>query len=192
MARGLDKFDETFISVMTLVARVVDFSIGAMAFVEDEALEVALMHQRRTAPEALEDAKARLMEGIAQIRGDRIFRRTYARLFTPAGGAVGPEEPNLGGWACFPVSAGDRLVGVLGLGGRAVGRITRDTEAFLSQVANQSQIVMENSRLVRAAAQPLGARQPDRPVQPPPLHGARRPGVPARGPLSPRGASASS
>jgi diguanylate cyclase (GGDEF)-like protein len=148
VARGLDKFDETFISVMTLVARVVDFSIGAMAFVEDEALEVALMHQRRTAPEALEDAKARLMEGISATRGDRPFRRTYARLFTPTGGAVGPEEPNLGGWACFPVAAADRLVGMLGVGGRAVGRLTRDAEAFLKQVANQSHIVMENSRLV--------------------------------------------
>src|SRR5512134_2038809 len=148
VARGLDKFDETFISVMTLVARVVDFSIGAMAFVEEEALEVALMHQRRTAPEALEDAKARLVEGITASRGDRPFRRTYARLFTPAGGAVGPEEPNLGGWACFPVAAGDRLVGMLGVGGRAVGRMTRDAEAFLRQVANQAHIVMENSRLV--------------------------------------------
>ena len=148
VARGLDKFDETFISVMTLVARVVDFSIGAMAFVEDEALEVALMHQRRNAPEALEDAKARLMQAIGATRGDRAFRRTYARLFTPPGGAVGPEESNLGGWACFPVAAGDRLVGMLGVGGRAVVRMGRDAEAFLSQVANQAHIVMENSRLV--------------------------------------------
>jgi len=148
VARGLDKFDETFLSVMTLVARVVDFSIGAMAFVEEEALEVAIMHQRRTAPEALEDAKSRLMEGIVSSRGGRPFRRTYARLFTPAGGAVGPEEPHLGGWACFPVAAGDRLVGMLGVGGRAVGRMTRDAEAFLTQVANQAHIVMENSRLV--------------------------------------------
>jgi two-component system, cell cycle response regulator len=148
VARGLDKFDETFISVMTLVARVVDFSIGAMAFVEEEALEVALMHQRRTAPEALEEAKARLLVAISSARGDRGFRRTFARLFTPSGGATGPEEANLGGWACFPVAAGDRLVGMLGVGGRAVGRMTRDAEAFLTQVANQSHIVMENSRLV--------------------------------------------
>ncbi len=148
VARGVDKFDETFISVMTLVARVVDFSIGAMAFVEDEALEVALMHQRRTAPEALEEAKSRLMEGIATSRGEKGFRRTYARLFTPAGGAVGVEEPNLGGWACFPVAASDRVVGMLGVGGRAVVRMNRETEAFLTQVANQAHIVMENSRLV--------------------------------------------
>jgi two-component system cell cycle response regulator len=148
VARGLDKFDETFISVMTLVARVVDFSIGAMAFVEEEALEVALMHQRRTAPEALEDAKTRLLEDITASGGDRTFRRTFARLFTPSGGAVGPEEPHLGGWACFPVAAGERLVGMLGVGGRAVGRMSRDAEAFLKQVANQAHIVMENSRLV--------------------------------------------
>jgi diguanylate cyclase (GGDEF)-like protein len=39
-------------------------------------------------------------------------------------------------------------VGVLGVGGRAVGRLNREAEAFLTQVASQSHIVMENSRLV--------------------------------------------
>jgi diguanylate cyclase (GGDEF)-like protein len=37
---------------------------------------------------------------------------------------------------------------MLGVGGRAVGRLTRDAQAFLAQVANQAHIVMENSRLV--------------------------------------------
>jgi two-component system cell cycle response regulator len=147
VARSLVKFDETFMSVMTLVARVVDFSIGCMAFVEEDSLEVAVMHQRRTAPQALADAKSQLMEAVQAARGGRGFRRHYARVFTPATGTVGPEEGALGGWATFPVAASDNLVGMLAVGGRAVSRLTRETDAFLGQVANQAHIVMENSRL---------------------------------------------
>jgi diguanylate cyclase (GGDEF)-like protein len=141
------KFDETFMSVMTLVARVVDFSIGCMAFVEEDSLEVAVMHQRRTAPQALGDAKSRLMEAVQAARGGRGFRRHAARVFTPSTGTVGPEEGALGGWATFPIAASENLVGMLAVGGRAVSRLNRETDAFLGQVANQAHIVMENSRL---------------------------------------------
>src|SRR4029450_5091654 len=78
-------------------------------------------------------------------------RRRARRGQAPSAG-VDPGRPRrarlpAGGWATFPVNAADRLVGVLALGGRAVSRMNRETEAFLSQVANQAHIVMENSRL---------------------------------------------
>ncbi len=50
-------------------------------------------------------------------------------------------------FASFPVETNDRLSGMLVLTGRAVGKITPETRAFLAQVANQAHIVMENSRL---------------------------------------------
>src|SRR5687767_9272989 len=43
VARSLVQFDETFTSVMALVARVVEFSVGAMAFVEGDDLDVVLL-----------------------------------------------------------------------------------------------------------------------------------------------------
>src|SRR5688572_16091807 len=73
VARSLVKFDETFTSVMALVSRVVDFTVGAMAFVEGDDLEVVLMLNRQAAPPFVEEAKGRLLEAITAARGGAPF-----------------------------------------------------------------------------------------------------------------------
>ena len=146
VARGLVQFDETFTSVMNLVARVVDFTVGSMAFVEEDDLEVVLMMHRPAAAEVIDEAKARLLDAIVRERGGASFARVQARVFTPTG-AGGAEEKSLGGFGSFPVSTSGRLSGLLAVAGRRVARMTPDTEAFLGHVANQAYIVMENSRL---------------------------------------------
>ena len=147
VARNLVHFDETFTSVMGLVARVVDFTVAAMAFVEGDELDVVLMVQRHASPEVIEDAKARLLDAIARERKGAGFSRVQARLFAPAAESGGPEEQALGGFADFPVVTNERLVGLLALGGKSLARLAPESAAFLGQVANQSYIVMENSRL---------------------------------------------
>jgi two-component system, cell cycle response regulator len=147
VARNLVRFDETFTSIMGLVARVVDFTVAAMAFVEGDDVEIVLMVRRNASAEVVEDAKARLLETIARERKGAGLRRVQARLFAPAAESGGPEEHALGGFATFPVVTNERLVGLLALGGKALGRLAPETEVFVGQVANQSYIVMENSRL---------------------------------------------
>ena len=147
VARNLVHFDETFTSVMGLIARVVDFTVGSMAFVEGDELHVVQMAQRRATPEVVEDARTRLMEAIAAERPGAAPSGVHARLFAPAADNGGPEEAALGGFAAFPVVAAERLVGLLGLGGKPLARLTPETQAFLRQVANQSYIVMQNSLL---------------------------------------------
>ena len=147
VARNLVHFDETFTSVMGLVARVMNFTVGAMAFVEGDELDVVLMVHRRARPEVVEDTKAQLMEAIARERKGAGFSRVQARLFAPAADNGGPEEQALGGFAAFPVVTNERLAGMLALGGKALARPAPESAAFLGQVANQSYIVMENSRL---------------------------------------------
>ena len=147
VARSLVQFDETFTSVMALVGRVVDFTLGAMAFVEGDELEVVLMLNRRASPAVIEEGKARLLEAISRERREAAFSRVQARLFAPAGESAAVEETVLGGFATFPVVTNNRLAALLGVGGKSVARLNRDTESFLAQVANQSYTVMENSRL---------------------------------------------
>jgi two-component system cell cycle response regulator len=148
VARSLVQFDETFTSVMALVSRVVDFTVGAMAFVEGDDLDVVLMLNRQAAPLLIEEAKARLLEAITAARGGAPFLRVQARLFAPAGdSATAAAEAGLGGFADFPIVTNDRLVGLLAVAGRNVARMSKETETFLGQAANQSYIVMENSRL---------------------------------------------
>ena len=147
VARNLVRFDETFTSVMGLVARVVDFTVGAMAFVEGDELDVVLMVHRRAGTEVVEEAKAQLMEAIARERKGAGLSRVQARLFAPAAESGGPEERALGGFAAFPVVTNERLVGLLALGGKALAKVAPESAGFLDQVANQSYIVMENSRL---------------------------------------------
>ena len=147
VARNLVHVDETFTSVMGLVARVADFTVGAMAFVEEDELDVVLMVHRHASPDVVEDAKTRLLDAIARERKGAGFRRVQARLFAPADESGGPEEHALGGFAAFPVVTNDRLVGLLALGGKSLAHVAPESAGFLGQVANQSYIVMENSRL---------------------------------------------
>jgi len=142
------RFDESFTSVMAIVSRVVDFTVGAMAFVEEEDLDVFLLLQRPTAPLVIEDAKVRLLEAIARERVGAPFAKVQARLFAPGGVTAGSEETALGGFASFPITTSGRLSGLLAVGGRAVAaRIGSDTQSLLVQAANQAHIVLENSRL---------------------------------------------
>jgi two-component system, cell cycle response regulator len=147
VARSLVQFDETFTSVMGLVSRVVDFTVGAMAFVEGDDLDVVLMLNRHAAPLLIEDAKGRLLEAITAARGGAPFLRVQARLFAPATDSAAAAESGLAAFASFPIVTNNRLAGLLAVAGKNVARMTKETEAFLGQVANQSYIVMENSRL---------------------------------------------
>jgi two-component system, cell cycle response regulator len=146
VARSLVQFDETFTSIMALVARVVDFTLGAVSFVEGDSLDVVLMHHRKASAAVLEEFKARVLESVVREHGSD-FDHIRARLFAPEGGALGTDETALGGFAVFPVTTNNRLVGLLALAGKHVSRMGRETEAYLGQVANQAHIVMENSRL---------------------------------------------
>jgi diguanylate cyclase (GGDEF)-like protein len=115
--------------------------------VDEESLEVVLMLQRPASAAVVEEAKARLLEAILKERQGVGFNRIQARLFTPGATARGTEEGALMGFAAFPITTNGRLTGLLALGGKAATRISGDTEAFMAQVANQAQIVVENSRL---------------------------------------------
>ena len=146
VARSLVQLDATFTSVMEVLARVVDFTVGAIAFVEGEDLEVTLLQHRNAAPAVLEEAKARLLEALRREHAQP-FEHVRARLFTPASGPVGPEETALGGFAAFPMTTQGGLVGMLSIAGKHLARMTEDREAFLAQAANQAFIVMQNSWL---------------------------------------------
>jgi diguanylate cyclase (GGDEF)-like protein len=126
---------------------VVDFTVGAMAFVEGDDVDVVLMVHRHASPEVVEDAKARILEAIVRERKGAALRRVQARLFAAAADSGGPEEHALGVFAAFPVMSSERLAGLLALGGKSLARMPPESAGFLGQVANQSYIVMENSRL---------------------------------------------
>ncbi len=147
VARSVMSFDESFTSVMAAVARVVDFTVGAMAFLEDDDLDVFLLLQRPAAPSFVEEAKARLLEAITSARTGAPFARVQARLFARGAGGNEPEAGALGGFASFPVIANGRLVGLLAIGGKEAVRVGAEREALLAQAANQAHIVLENCRL---------------------------------------------
>jgi two-component system cell cycle response regulator len=149
VARSVYELDQTFTQVMGLVARVVDYTIGAMAFVDGDDLEVLLAMNRRAVPAVLEEAKAGLLEAVLRERGGAAVGRVHARLFSHESGGTGPIAIALGGFESYPIRTGGQLTGLLALAGAAVARMGAENESFLRQVANQSHIVTENSRLVQ-------------------------------------------
>jgi two-component system cell cycle response regulator len=149
VARSVPELDETFTSVMELVGRVVDFSVAALAFVEEDEAELLIALQRPVAPSVVEDAKARLLEALARDRQGPPLKHVRARSFQPRGGPSGPEEIALGRFLTVPIVSGGRVSGLLGVGGKGALRLTADDEALLEKVANQAHIVTQNSRLVQ-------------------------------------------
>jgi two-component system cell cycle response regulator len=149
VARHLVQFDETVLSVMGLVARVVDFTVGAVAFSEGEELDAVFVQQHPIVPAGVDVMRRRVLEAAHRERAPLSLREVRARLLTlHATTPDGPGEDPLDDFAAFPFVTHDRFVGLLALAGARVGRMTPETEAFMNRVANQAQIVVENSRLV--------------------------------------------
>jgi two-component system cell cycle response regulator len=146
VARSLVNFDETFASVMKVLTKVVDFSVGAMAFVDEDELEACLAVQRPVTSSVLDETKTRLLEAVVRERGGAPITRVQARLFT-LGASEGPEEKSLGGFAAYPIRTNQGLSGVLAFAGKAAARIAGESEVLLQTAAQQAKIVMENSRL---------------------------------------------
>src|SRR5207244_6470395 len=95
---------ESFTGVRSLVGRVADVAVGAMAFVEEEDLDVVLMVRRPATPAVVEEVKARLLDVVVREHGGAPFARVEVRLFTPSGGPGGREEKTLDGFLTVPVT----------------------------------------------------------------------------------------
>jgi two-component system cell cycle response regulator len=149
VARTPVRLDETVQSVVGLIGRVVDFALGAVAFIDGDEMETFFVLRHPAAGEAVEAIRARLVETALRHRPGAALREVQTRVLTPAeagGGAPGPEGLDV--FRVFPVITGPHLVAVLALAGRALARLPPETEALLAQVTNQAHIVMENSRLI--------------------------------------------
>ncbi len=146
VARSLVSFDETVRSVMSLVARAVDFSLGALAFVDDDSVELAMLLTRPLHSSVVEEARGLMLERLVQHRDGVPFARINHKQYAAPEGS-GPEEQALGGFLAVPVVTAGKVTGMLALGGKATGRASQETEAFLAQVSNQAMIVLDNARL---------------------------------------------
>jgi diguanylate cyclase (GGDEF)-like protein len=144
LARSSVQFDETFTAVMEVVARAVDFSLGGMAFIEGDDLDLVLTLRRPAAAAAVEAVRERIAEAAVQVRGSPLGR---VRSRVASTEASGPEQPDLPALTTLPVTSSGRLTGLLALAGDAQARPAPDTQPFLEALAAQAHIVLENSRL---------------------------------------------
>ena len=146
---SLERVDEAFTSVMGVVARAVDYTVGSLAFAEGERLEIMVMANRPLAPGALDEFEAQVAASAARGIGTGAPVRTSVRRFSgPADGETCsyPAE-SLRGFECFSVRQGGRLSGLMALAGPSVPHAAEEHRAFLARVASQALIVTENSRL---------------------------------------------
>jgi two-component system cell cycle response regulator len=149
VARHLVRFDETVLSVMELVGRVVDFTVGSIVFVDGDEFDGIIVLHRPAGEAALEAFRQRLAEAAQHHRAGAPLTAQRTRLLTlERADKEGFPEDDLQDFTAFPIVTGEQLVGLLGLAGRAVARMTPETEALMVQVTNQTHIVVENSRLV--------------------------------------------
>jgi len=150
VTRSVSELDQTFTSVMTLVTRAADYTIGAMAFVDGEELEILIALQRPCATQVVDAFKAKLLEAVAHEWKGAPFTRVRARVFTPKVGD--PDEKELQGFTAFPIPTGDSLRGMVALAGKTMARTAAENRAFLETVANQAHIVTESSRMLQRLA----------------------------------------
>jgi transcriptional regulator with GAF, ATPase, and Fis domain len=181
VARTPVRLEETVTSVLGLIGRVVDFALGAVAFIDGDEMETFFLLRHPAAGTAVEAIRARLAEAVLRHRPGAALREVRTRVLAPAdagGRTAGPE--GLDAFRIFPVIAGQTVVAALALAGRALARIPPETEALLAQATNQAHIV-ENARLIGACATSRSATG-SRAVQPS-LRDGDAPTSSARGPL---------
>jgi two-component system, cell cycle response regulator len=148
-AEKLDDFEAAFASLMAIVTRVLDYTVGAMAFVEGDGAEVALSMQRPATAAVVAEATKRLVETMVRLNPELSPDRIRVRPAERAQGEPAASlEQSLGGFAVFPILADRQLKGLLAVGGRAALRIAPEAEALLRQVANLAYLVAVNSRLI--------------------------------------------
>jgi two-component system cell cycle response regulator len=144
LARSSVQFDQTFTSVMEVVARAVDFSLGGMAFIEGDDLDLVLALRRPAAAAAVERARNRIVDAAVKARGSPLGR---VRSRVAATDSSGPEQPDLPELTSVPIQANGRLNGLLAVAGGSSTRPSPDALPFLGALAAQAHIVLENSRL---------------------------------------------
>ena len=161
---------------MALVARVVDFTVGAMAFVEEDDLDVVLMLHRPAAAGGGRGGQGAPPGGDRRASAAARPSAGSRRASSPRRGARhGAEETALGGFASFPI-----------VDQRPPGRACSPSAARPSARidAGDARPSSARSRTRRtsswrtagsssACSNLVHPRQPDRPLQPPPHHGPR-------------------
>jgi diguanylate cyclase (GGDEF)-like protein len=95
VARSLVQPEETFAEVMRLVGRVVDFTVGGMAFLDVDTLEVVVYMARPVAPAVVEEARARLQEAATRDHGAPFTNVRTRVAGPPAGSTEAAEVANL-------------------------------------------------------------------------------------------------
>jgi two-component system, cell cycle response regulator len=149
VARVLSSFDETFLSVMGLVARLVDYAVGGLAFVDVEHVDLVLTTNRQVPSEALEWTRAQMLKAIAAHGKEHATGECRHRVLLPKEPQTDRSVENkVEHFHALPIVSNEHLVGLLGLAGRNLARLTNDNDQLLVQVANLGHIVVENSRLI--------------------------------------------
>jgi two-component system cell cycle response regulator len=151
LARSSVEFDDTFKAVMEVVARAADFSVGGMAFVEGDDLDLVLTVRRAAAAAAVEEVRAHVVEAAIRARGEPLGR-AHSRVVA-AEAPTGPEQPSLPQRITVPVRSSGRLAGLLVLAGGSGLHPSPETRTFLDALAAQAHIVLENSRLFERVRQ---------------------------------------
>ena len=149
VAGSLEHVEEAFTSVMEVVARAVDYSVGSLAFAEGDDLEIMVMANRPLAPQILDAFEAQVAASAARERGSGPPLRAVMRRFSSAasGEADPRDEASLGSFESFSVALGGGLSRLMALAGPSVAQAANEHRTFLGRVASQALIVTENARL---------------------------------------------
>lgn len=149
VAGSLERVGEAFTSVMEVVARAVDYSVGSLAFADGDDLEIMVMARRPLAMPVVDAFEGQVAASATRERGAGPPLRAVMRRFSSTAGSE-PESPtaeSLDGFESFSVTRGGSLNGLLALAGPSVAQTANEHRAFLGRVASQALIVTENARL---------------------------------------------
>jgi two-component system cell cycle response regulator len=149
VAGALERVDEAFTSVMEVVARAVDYSVGALAFAEGDSLEIMVMARQPLGADVLDAFEAQVAASAARERGGGPPLRAVMRRFDKTAAAeTAPTAPGaLDGFESFSVARGGQRNRLMALAGPSVAQSAREHRGFLGRVASQALIVTENARL---------------------------------------------
>ncbi|MDI6870458.1 MAG: diguanylate cyclase [Bacillota bacterium] len=152
LATVLQSYEQTVDGVLSLVHRLVDYAVAAVAIIHDDHAELTLKLWSPVVREYLEEFKHRLTEELKQYVPARFFTGgLQTQLLYAEGLGITTEVENapsqIEDFLFVPIMAKGEVVGGLGLTTPPGRQFTKDDQLTLHLIATHAYLVIENAWL---------------------------------------------
>jgi len=146
LATSIHNYDETLRSILSLLARIIDYHIAGLLITEGWEESLTLNLNGMVSEDLIEEFKSRMMKLIREEMDKEIKPDLRVRVFDD-GFEKRKDEANLRSFHSIPLKARDSLMGILSIGSIKENAFSQESLRTLELITNHASIVIDNASL---------------------------------------------